>query len=117
MLKSGSQHNEKVEQDLKIAYSKVSKEEIEVLDDIIKRVAAEYPELDRKVIKRVKRFGIMSWIMGWGVYSNWRQIKTIKRNIKKLYQQNLLQEKQIQDLAHHLNLTATRVQIHDKDVI
>ena len=109
-----SQHNEKVEQDLKIAYSKVSKEEIEVLDDIIKKVAAEYPELDRKVIKRVKRFGIMSWIMGWGVYSNWRQIKTIKRNIKKLYQQNLLQEKQIQDLAHHLNLTATRVQIHDK---
>ena len=48
------------------------------------------------------------------MYSNWRQIKTIKRNIKKLYQQNLLQEKQIQDLAHHLNLTATRVQIHDK---
>ena len=56
----------------------------------------------------------MSWIMGWGVYSNWRQIKTIKKNIKKLYEQNLLQEQQIQDLAHYLNLTATRVQLHDK---
>ena len=56
----------------------------------------------------------MSWIMGWGVYSNWRQIKAIKKNIKKLYEQNLLQEQQIQDLAHYLNLTATRVQLHDK---
>ena len=52
--------------------------------------------------------------MGWGVYSNWKQIKAIKKNIKKLYEQNLLQEKQIQDLAHYLNLTATRVQLHDK---
>ena len=78
-----SQHNEKVEEELRIAYSKVSKEEMEVLDDIIGKVAAKYPELNRKIIKRVKRFGIMSWIMGWGVYSNMRQIKSIKRNIKK----------------------------------
>ena len=52
--------------------------------------------------------------MGWGVYSNWRQIKAIKKNVRKLYEQNLLQEQQIQDLAHYLNLTATRVQLHDK---
>ena len=65
-------------------------------------------------MSRVKRFGIMSWIMGWGVYSNWRQIRTMKANIRRLYFQNLLQEKQIQDLAQYLNLTATRVQIHDK---
>ena len=50
--------------------------------------------------------------MGWGVYSNWKQIKSIKKNIKKLHEQNLLQEQQIQDLAHYLNLTATRVQLH-----
>ena len=67
-----------------------------------------------KFLKRTKRFGVMSWIMGWGVYSNWRQIKAIKKNIKKLYEQNLLQEQQIQDVAHYLNLTATRVQLHDK---
>ena len=30
------------------------------------------------------------------------------------YEQNLLQGQQIQDLAHYLNLTATRVQLHDK---
>ena len=56
----------------------------------------------------------MSWILGWEVYSNYRQIKTIKKNIRKLYFQNVLQEKQIQDLAQYLNLTATRVQLHDK---
>ena len=107
-------HNDKVQKELIIAYTRVSKEEIEVLDDIIKQVADKYPDLNRRIISRVKRFGIMSWIMGWGVYSNWRQIKSIKKNIRKLYLQNVLQERQIQDLAHHLNLTATRVQIHDK---
>ena len=56
----------------------------------------------------------MSWILGWGVYSNYRQLRAIKRSIKRLYRQNILQEKQIQDLAHYLNLTATRVQLHDK---
>ena len=108
------ENNEKVQEELKIAYSRVSKEELEVLDDILKQVEEKYPDLNEKVLKRTKRFGVMSWIMGWGVYSNWRQIKAIKKNIKKLYEQNLLQEQQIQDLAHYLNLTATRVQLHDK---
>ena len=108
------ENNEKVQEELKIAYSKVSKEELEVLDSMLKQVEEKYPDLNNKVLKRHKRFGIMSWIMGWGVYSNWRQIRSIKKNIKKLYEQNLLQEQQIQDLAHYLNLTATRVQLHDK---
>ena len=108
------ENNERVQEELKIAYSRVSKEELEVLDDILKQVEESYPDLNEKVLKRTKRFGVMSWIMGWGIYSNWRQIKTIKKNIKKLYEQNLLQEQQIQDLAHNLNLTATRVQLHDK---
>ena len=108
------ENNEKVQEELKIAYSKVSKEELEVLDSMLKQVEEKYPDLNDKVLKRHKRFGIMSWIMGWGVYSNWRQIRSIKKNIKKLFEQNLLQEQQIQDLAHYLNLTATRVQLHDK---
>ena len=87
---------------------------MQVLDSLLKQVEEKYPDLNNKVLKRHKRFGIMSWIMGWGVYSNWRQIRSIKKNIKKLYEQNLLQEQQIQDLAHYLNLTATRVQLHDK---
>ena len=56
----------------------------------------------------------MSWVLGWGVYSNYKQIETLKENVQTLYEQNLLQEQQIQDLAQYLNLTATRVQLHDK---
>ena len=50
---------------------------------------------------------------GMGSLFKLEQIKAIKKNIKKLYEQNLLQEQQIQDLAHYLNLTATRVQLHE----
>ena len=108
------ENNEKVQEELKIAYSRVSKEELELLDTLLKQVEEKYPDLNDKVLKRHKRFGVMSWIMGWGVYSNWKQIKSIKKNIKKLHEQNLLQEQQIQDLAHYLNLTATRVRLHDR---
>ena len=96
-----------------MAYSKVSKDELEDLAAILNQVEKKFPGV-KENLKRHKRFGIMSWIMGWGVYSNWRQIKAIKKNVRKLYEQNLLQEQQIQDLAHYLNLTATRVQLHDK---
>ena len=60
------QSNEKVQEELKIAYSRVSKEELEVLDGILKQVEEKYPDLNEKVLKRTKRFGVMSWIMGWG---------------------------------------------------
>ena len=107
------EHNQKVKTDQKIAFSKISKEELEELDTILKHVEAKYPDV-KKSLKRHKKFGIMSWILGWGVYSNYNQIKTIKKNIRKLYFQNVLQERQIQDLALYLNLTATRVRLHDK---
>ena len=104
-------HNQKVETDMKIAFSRVSKEELEELETILEQVETKYPDV-KKNLKRHKRFGIMSWILGWGVYSNYRQMKAIKKNIRKLYYQNVLQEKQIQDLAHYLNITATRVRLH-----
>ena len=62
-----SQNNEKIQEELKIAYSRVSEEELEVLDDILKQVEEKYPDLNEKVLKRTKRFGVMSWIMGWGI--------------------------------------------------
>ena len=107
------EHNENVDTNLKMAYSKVSKDELEDLATILEQVEVKYPGV-KKNLKRHKRFGIMSRILGWGAYSNYRQLRTIKRNIRKLYWQNVLQEQQIQDLAHYLNLTATRVQLHDK---
>ena len=54
---------------------------------------------------RTKRFGSATWILGWGVYSNTQNIMSIKRNIQALYDQNILQEKQIIELTHYLNVT------------
>ena len=52
--------------------------------------------------------------LGWGVYSNKRQIDKIKDNIRKLQDQNILQEKQIDELARYMNLTMEWVRQHDQ---
>ena len=54
---------------------------------------------------RTKRFGLATWLLGWGVYRNAHNIRTIKRNIQTLYDQNVFQEKQIIELTHYLNVT------------
>ena len=54
---------------------------------------------------RTKRFGLATWILGWGIYKNACYIMTIKKNIQNLYDQNVLQEKQIIELTHYLNVT------------
>ena len=54
---------------------------------------------------RAKRFGLATWILGWGIYSNVQNIMSIKKNIQALYDQNILQEKQIIELTHYLNVT------------
>ena len=107
--KERKENNEKVQEELKIAYSKVSKEELEVLDDMLRKVEEKYPDLKEKSFEKNQKIWCNVLDNGMG-----RQIKAIKKNIKKLYEQNLLQEQQINDLAHYLNLTATRVQLHDK---
>ena len=68
-------------------------------------------------IKSRKKRAIFSMILGYGVYQNYKNIKKIKKNIEKLHLQNILQEKQIQELAGYLNLTATQVQVHQKAIL
>ena len=53
--KERRENNERVQEELKIAYSKVSKEELEVLDNILKQVEERYPDLNEKVLKRTKK--------------------------------------------------------------
>ena len=53
----------------------------------------------------------MTWIIGWGTWSNMRNIKKIKKNIQILQEQNVLQEKQILELTH-LILTMNQVREH-----
>ena len=94
-------------------FDKLTEEEEQIIDEILRKIEEYSPEIHAN-LKRHKRFGLMTWIMGWGVFSNARNIAQIKKNIKTLYQQNILQDKQIHELAHYLNLTATHVQLQDK---
>ena len=48
-----------------------------------------------KSITHMKRVGVLTWILGWGVYSNARSISNIKDNLHTLQIQNQLQDKQI----------------------
>ena len=64
--------------------------------------------------KRVKRADLLTWFLGWGVFSNSRNIKKIKENIFILQQQNKVQSFQIKLLAKYLNLTMTHVNHHEE---
>ena len=63
---------------------------------------------------RKKRNPLVWAGLGWGVYSNKRQIDKIKKNIRKLQDQNILQAKQIDELARYMNLAMERVRQHDQ---
>ena len=58
--------------------------------------------------KRIKRFGLAGWIMGWGL-GYFTSFRTIKENIRTLQKQNQLQQNQIIELAHYLNITYAHV--------
>ena len=57
----------------------------------------------------MKRVGILTWILGWGVYSNAQSISKIKDNLHTLQKQNQLQDKQIKYLAKYLNSPCTKL--------
>ena len=67
-----------------------------------------------KNLSRMKRVGIFTWILGWGIFSNARNIAKIKDNIHTLQRQNQLQDKQIKQLANYLNLTMHQVDKHNE---
>ena len=54
--------------------------------------------------KRNKRFGLTGWIMGWGM-GHFSSLRAIKDNIGTLQSQNKLQQDQILELSHYLNIT------------
>ena len=45
-------------------------------------------------LSRMKRVGVFTWILRWGVYSNARNIAKIKDNIHTFQKQNQMQDKQ-----------------------
>ena len=58
--------------------------------------------------RRNKRFGLAGWIMGWGM-GYFSSFRAIKDNIRTLQLQNKLQEDQILELSHYLNITYAHV--------
>ena len=58
--------------------------------------------------RRNKRFGLTGWIMGWGI-GYFTSFRTIKDNIRTLQMQNKLQQDQILELSHYLNITYAHV--------
>ena len=67
-----------------------------------------------KNLSCMKRIGIFTWILGWGVFSNARSISKIKNNLHTLQKQNQLQDKQIKQLANYLNLTMHQISRHNE---
>ena len=58
--------------------------------------------------RRNKRFGLTGWIMGWGI-GYFTSFRAIKDNIRTLQLQNKLQQDQILELSHYLNITYAHV--------
>ena len=74
------------------------------LDEFLKALYKINPPL-HKSLTCMKRVGILTWILGWGVYTNARSISKIKDNLHTPQKQNQVQDKQIKHLAKYLNLT------------
>ena len=64
------------------------------LDEFLKALYKIIPSL-HKSLTHMKRIGILTWILGWGVYCNAGSISKIKDNLHTLQKQNQLQDKQI----------------------
>ena len=82
----------------------LSPDDIEMLRQGNEIIQKRYLKLNNTK-HRTKRFGLATWILGWGIYKNAHYIMSIKKNIQNLYDQNVLQEKQIIELTHYLNVT------------
>ena len=60
------------------------------LDEFPKAHYKINPSLHKSLV-HMKRVGIFTWILGWGVYSNARGISKIKDNLHTLQKQKQLQ--------------------------
>ena len=78
------------------------------LDAFLKALNRVNPSL-YKNLTQMKRTGIFTWLLGWGIFTNARSISQIKDNLHILQKQNQLQDKQIKQLAKYLNFTMHQV--------
>ena len=82
----------------------ITNEDIGMMREVVKWLDIQYMNKTNSP-DRNKRFGLATWILGWGVYRAYDSIRTIKDNIRALQEQNLLQQDQIIELSHYLSIT------------
>ena len=82
---------------------KMTRQDIETLREMNRWLSMQYNQTSGP--KRNRRFGLATWVLGWGLYKTYSTIKHIKDNIRILQEQNLLQQDQIIELGHYLNIT------------
>ena len=81
----------------------MTEEDVEMVEKIDEWLSMQYRQTNSS--RRNKRFGLATWVLGWGVYRTYSTIRHIKDNIRTLQEQNLLQQDQIIELSHYLNIT------------
>ena len=91
----------------------LDEEDLQLLTQILDKVYCIHPHLNT-THHRQKHFGLMTWVLGWGVFANSQNIKHIKQNLWSLQEQNWQQDAQIKSLANHLNLTMAQVSRHEE---
>ena len=81
----------------------MTRQDIEALREMDRWLSTQYNQTNGP--ERNKRFGLATWVLGWGLYKTYSTIKHIKDNIRILQEQNLLEQDQIIELGHYLNIT------------
>ena len=85
----------------------MTREDVEMTREIDEWLSMQYNQTNGP--RRDKRFGLATWVLGWGLYRTYSAIRHIKNNIRTLQEQNLLQQDQIIELSHYLNITYDHV--------
>ena len=99
-----------------IGKTQIAQSELNFIRKTLIRLGNWEPKPSRNATtpSREKRF--LDILAGIGSIMNAIQIKKIKKNIRILQAQNILQDQKIDELARFMNLTATRVRLHDKQI-
>ena len=104
-LKRSSQKSKELKSKGYNAYMKdLTDEDVRMLNQITRLLDTQYLNRTIKLVRK-KRFRLASWVMEWVFLQTYRSIKTIKDNNRTSQEKNLLQQDQIIELTHYLNIT------------
>ena len=113
----GQAQGDRVKQSVKVGRNlRLTKAKIASIRATLDRLARWEPTSAPKVTTPGRKKRFIDVLAGIGSIVNAVQIKKIKNNIRILQAQNILQDQKIDKLARFMNLTASRVRLHDKQI-